>query len=72
MTGMMLIQLALAALVPGWGNPAPAVNARLNVVATTADLGALAEAIGGSAVSVQVLAKPTEDAHFVDAKPVSS
>ena len=41
----------------------------LNVVATTPDLGALAEAIGGHTVNVKVLAKPTEDPHFVDAKP---
>jgi zinc/manganese transport system substrate-binding protein len=39
------------------------------VVATTADLGALARAIGGDQIDVKVLAKPTEDPHFVDAKP---
>lgn len=41
----------------------------LSVVATTADLGAVARAVGGDAVTVAVLARPTEDAHFVDAKP---
>ncbi len=41
----------------------------LNVVATTPDLAALAKAIGGTAVDVKALAKPTEDPHFVDAKP---
>jgi zinc/manganese transport system substrate-binding protein len=41
----------------------------LNVVATTPDLASLAREIGGSLVSVKVLAKPTEDPHFVDAKP---
>jgi len=46
-------------------------HARLNVVATTADLGALAEAVGGDRVGVLTLAKPTEDPHFVDAKPSS-
>ncbi len=45
------------------------VQAKLAVVATTSDFGALAEAIGGDNVSVIVLAKPTEDPHFVDAKP---
>jgi len=44
-------------------------EAKLNVVATTADFGVLAEEIGGKAVKVTVLAKPTEDPHFVDAKP---
>ncbi len=43
--------------------------AKLNVVATTPDLGSLAEAIGGEQVSLTTLAKPTEDPHFVDAKP---
>jgi zinc/manganese transport system substrate-binding protein len=44
-------------------------QARLNVVATTADLGALAAAIGGDDIDLTTLAKPTEDPHFVDAKP---
>ncbi|MGZ4965476.1 MAG: metal ABC transporter substrate-binding protein, partial [Limisphaerales bacterium] len=42
---------------------------KLNVVASTGDFGAIARAIGGDAVTVTVLAKPTEDPHFVDAKP---
>jgi zinc/manganese transport system substrate-binding protein len=43
--------------------------AQLRVVATTPDLAALAREIGGSAVTVSALAKPTEDPHYVDAKP---
>ena len=43
--------------------------AKLNVVATTADFGAIARDIGGDLVVVSVLATPTEDPHFVDAKP---
>lgn len=43
--------------------------ATLNVVATTADFGAIAREIGGDLVVVSILAKPTEDPHFVDAKP---
>ncbi len=43
--------------------------AQLRVVATTPDLASLAREIGGSAVTVTALAKPTEDPHFVDAKP---
>ncbi|MEP6664473.1 MAG: metal ABC transporter substrate-binding protein [Verrucomicrobiota bacterium] len=43
--------------------------ARLNVVASTADFGAIAQEIGGDKVDVTTLAKPTEDPHFVDAKP---
>jgi zinc/manganese transport system substrate-binding protein len=43
--------------------------AKLNVVATTPDFGALAQQIGGDKVDVFTIARPTEDAHFVDAKP---
>jgi ABC-type Zn uptake system ZnuABC Zn-binding protein ZnuA len=59
--------LALALAAP-W-NAAPPVADKINVVATTPDLAALAVAIGGDAVDVKALAKPTEDPHFVDAKP---
>src|SRR5438045_2817943 len=44
-------------------------QAKLNVVATLPDFGSLAREIGGDNVSVTVLAKPTEDPHFVDARP---
>lgn len=46
-----------------------ALAAPLTVVATTPDLGALARAIGGDEVAVTVLAKPSEDPHFVEARP---
>ena len=64
----MLTPALVAVLVgpPGSGVP-PAKP--LNVVATTPDLAALAREIGGDAVTVTSLAKPTEDPHFVDAKP---
>ena len=77
-----LLQLALAAalLTPVGGTPpaplapaaplAPQARAgKIQVVATTPDLAALAREIGGTAVEVKALAKPTEDPHFVDAKP---
>jgi zinc/manganese transport system substrate-binding protein len=44
-------------------------HAKLDVVATTPDLGSIAAAIGGKNVNILTLAKPTEDPHFVDAKP---
>ncbi|HLE87499.1 MAG TPA: metal ABC transporter substrate-binding protein [Candidatus Brocadiaceae bacterium] len=50
----------------GWASVA---HAKLNVVATTSDLGAIAREIGKDKVEVTSLAKPTEDPHFVDAKP---
>lgn len=42
---------------------------KLRVVATTPDFAALARDIGGDAVEVTALAKPSEDPHYVDAKP---
>jgi zinc/manganese transport system substrate-binding protein len=47
----------------------PSAHAKLNVVATLPDFGSLAREIGGDKVNVTVLAKPTEDSHFVDARP---
>src|SRR5947199_1487083 len=44
-------------------------EAKLNVIATTEDFGSIAKEIGGDKVDVLTLAKPTEDPHFVDAKP---
>jgi zinc/manganese transport system substrate-binding protein len=44
-------------------------HAKFHVVATTPDLGAIGEEIGGEHADVFTLAKPTEDPHFVDAKP---
>src|SRR5262249_22122211 len=43
--------------------------ARLNVVVSTPDLAALAAEVGGTAVNITTLARPTEDPHFVDARP---
>ena len=44
-------------------------TARLNVVATLPDYAAIASAVGGDHIEVTALAKPTEDPHFVDARP---
>jgi zinc/manganese transport system substrate-binding protein len=44
-------------------------QAKLNVVATLPDYGAIAEFIGGANVKVTSLARGTEDPHFVDARP---
>ena len=57
---LSLLGLTLAASV---------AQAKLNVVATTADLGSIAREIGGDKIELTTLAKPTEDPHFVDAKP---
>jgi zinc/manganese transport system substrate-binding protein len=42
---------------------------KLNIVATTEDLGSLAREIGGDKVSVTSLARGYQDPHFVDPKP---
>lgn len=57
------------ALVTVWALMALSAHAKLNVVATTPDLAAIARAIGGQEVDVFALAKPTEDPHFVTPKP---
>ena len=44
-------------------------EAKLNLVATTPDLAALAQEVGGKQVDITTLARPGEDPHFVDAKP---
>ena len=58
-----------AAAVVALSTPGMASAQKLNVVATTPDLAALAQSIGGTRVLVKALAKSTEDPHFVDAKP---
>jgi zinc/manganese transport system substrate-binding protein len=44
-------------------------EAKVNVVATLPDFGAIAEAVGGEHVKVTTIARGSEDAHFVDARP---
>ena len=44
-------------------------QAKLNVVTTLNDFGSLAREIGGDKIDIVTLAKPTEDPHFVDARP---
>ena len=44
-------------------------QAKLNVVATTPDFGSIAREIGGDKIDLTTIGKPTEDPHFVDAKP---
>ncbi|HEY8834752.1 MAG TPA: metal ABC transporter substrate-binding protein [Chthoniobacterales bacterium] len=44
-------------------------HAKLKVVATLPDLASLAREVGGDKIEVSAMAKPTEDSHFVDARP---
>lgn len=63
---MKMIALILFALVGVLPVKAPA---KLNVVTTLPDYAAIARAIGGDKIDVMAMAKPTEDPHFVDARP---
>jgi len=61
--------VSLALLVAAWHASAAVAHADLRVVASTADLAAVAKAVGGDRVEVVALALPTQDPHFVDARP---
>ncbi len=65
MKKILSILLILSAFSPFAG----VAEAKLNVVTTLPDLGALAREVGGDNVEVSTMAKPTEDPHFVDARP---
>ncbi|MGC4095026.1 MAG: metal ABC transporter substrate-binding protein [Polyangiaceae bacterium] len=58
-----LFALLLAVFAPR------AAQAELLVVTTTPDLAAIASAVGGARVKVKALALPTQDPHWVDARP---
>ena len=60
-TALLAAVLALA--------PAEAALAKLRVVATLPDLAAVAREVGGPDVDVTALSYPTQDPHFVDARP---
>lgn len=62
MPRILIVLLSLcAAAIPA--------RAELNVTATIPNLGALARAVGGKHVGVTTLSLPTQDPHFVDARP---
>ncbi len=44
-------------------------QAQLNVVASTSNMGMLAQAVGGDHVSVRVLAPPDRDPHYLEVRP---
>lgn len=69
MPTMTRYTLAAAAALLASAGAGTSYTRTLNVVATTPDLAAIAREVGGAAVDVKALAKPTEDPHFVDAKP---
>ncbi len=59
----IFLSVALSVIV------ATVAHAKIKVVATLPDLSSLAREVGGDKVEVSAMAKPTEDPHFVDARP---
>lgn len=47
----------------------PPAIAKVNIVTTIPDFGSIAREIGGELVSVKALVRPTQDPHYLDAKP---
>lgn len=68
-SNVRLLTSAATILAAGLFTFTPPAQAKLNVVATTPDLGSIAKEIGGDHIDLTTLARPTEDPHFVDAKP---
>ena len=68
MNALRFLKAAALSLIAFDASTSPA-SAQLRVVATTPDLASVAREIGGDKVNVVALAKPTEDPHYVDAKP---
>jgi zinc/manganese transport system substrate-binding protein len=68
MNALSFLKAAALAVIAFAASASPA-SAQLRVVATTPDLASVAREIGGDKVNVVALAKPTEDPHYVDAKP---
>ena len=64
----ILTTTVILAALAGVSSPRIA-SAAVEVVATVPDLAALVKEIGGAKVSVTALSLPTQDPHFVDAKP---
>ena len=61
---ILMLLWVLSGSIPAASQPRP-----LNVVATVPELGSLAREIGGNQVQVTVIAKGSEDPHFVEARP---
>lgn len=62
---IIIVSALLCAALPSTGAQA----SKVRVVTTVTDLAALASAVGGDRLEVRSLAVPTQDPHFVDARP---
>lgn len=62
----MIRNLSLVFAILCFASPA---LAKVNIVTTIPDFGSIAQEIGGDLVSVKALVRPTQDPHYLDAKP---
>jgi zinc/manganese transport system substrate-binding protein len=63
---LMIMTVLFAAAI---ATIAPTANAKLNVVTSLADLKSITDQVGKDLVSVESIAKGTQDPHFIEAKP---
>jgi len=66
---LMLVALLMRHIAVPMQLQAQGAGSPLQAVATVPDLGSLLREVGGNQVAVTVLAKGTEDPHFLEAKP---
>ncbi|MGH7384088.1 MAG: metal ABC transporter substrate-binding protein [Candidatus Rokuibacteriota bacterium] len=66
---LLVVALAVVQLAPGLGPGAAAATDKLRVVATTTDLKALTEAVGGDLVEVDSLARGNQNPHDLEVRP---
>ena len=64
-TRILPILVAAAFIAP----TGAAAQGKLNVIATTEDLAAIARDVGGDRITIEALARGYQDPHFVEAKP---
>ncbi len=64
----LAVVLSTVLLAAAFSTPARAAS-KLNVVASTTDMAALAAEVGGDRVNVESVARGYQDPHFVEAKP---
>lgn len=69
MGNLLVLLFMFAAFFGGPGLGLSAAQAKVKVAATTGTLGALAAEVGGDLVEVTTLSAPSEDPHYVDARP---
>jgi zinc/manganese transport system substrate-binding protein len=67
--GHFTVVLLFLLLICNAVSPMEAVAKKLNVVASTEDMAALAQEVGSDRINVESIAKGYQDPHFVEAKP---